>query len=218
MVLGLAATLCFAQKYQPTTTWPYVYDDFTGGRLLDNEGDILEGVYNIHLLQGRLHFIDGDMIREVNTLDITSVTIGTDVYRNVGGSMMLVQAQSENGLVAKASEINATALNATGGAYGSSSSTLATQALTSLEFMNSGSGPVNHMNLKNSKDDGKVLPVIEKLYLVFGRNIVFATKKDVLAIGGVDKGAVNAFLKENKTKWKDPQSLIKLVDFISSEL
>ncbi len=218
ILMGMAVTLCFAQDYEPTSTWPYIYDDFTSGRMLDHEGDFIDGVYNIHILHGRVHFLDGDMVREVNALEVTYITVGDDVYRNVGGTMMKVLAESESGAVVQKTEIDAAAMNATGGAYGSSSSTLATQSLSSLEFMGSGAGAVNHMNLKNSKGDGKVLPLITKTYLAFGRNIVFATKRDVQALDGLDKDALNAFLKENKIKWKDPQSLIKVVDFISNEL
>ncbi len=214
----MAVTLCLAQNYEPTTTWPYLYDDFTEGVMVDRDGDQIKGVYNIHLLHGRVHFIEGDMIREANSLNVNTVTVGGNAYRHVGGTMMEVLAVTEGGLVVKKTEINVTALNSTGGAYGSSSSTLATQALSSLEFMGSASGPVNHMNMKNSKNDGKILPVIEKIYLVVGRNVVFAAKKDVLGIPGIDKTSANAFFKENKTKWKDPQSLAAVVDFISNEL
>ncbi len=215
ILMSLAATLCFAQEYQPTSTWPYLYDDFTAGVLTDKDGALIEGLYNIHILHGRLHFIDGDMIKEAKPLDVMFVTVGEDLYRNVGGTMMQVLARSDKGFVVRKTEIDAAAMNATGGAYGSSSSTLATQALTSLEFTGSASGPVNHMNMKNSKNEGKTLPLIMKTYLVFGKNVVFATKRDVLAIDGVDKDAVNAFIKENKIKWKDPQSLVRLVDFLN---
>ncbi len=217
IIMSMVVTLCLAQDYEPTTTWPYLYDDFTAGVLTDKGGASIEGLYNIHILHGRLHFIEGDMIKEAKALDVVSVKIGDDVYRNVGGTLMQVLARSDKGYVVRKTEIDAAAMNATGGAYGASSSTLATQALSSLEFMGSGSGPVNHMNMKSSKNDGKTLPLIVKTYLVFDYNVVFAAKRDVLAVDGVDKGAVNAFIKENKIKWKDPQSLIKLVDFISKD-
>ncbi len=219
IVLGLAASLCLAQEsYEPTTTWPYLYDEFADGVMIDAGGDRIEGVYNIHLLHGKLHFIDGEMIREVNMLDVLSVTVGKDVYRNVGGVMMLVMAQSENGLVVQKTEIDTATLNSTGGAYGASSNTLATQSLTSLEFVGGGAGAVNHMNLKNSKDEGRALPVIRKTYLVFGREVVFASKRDVLDVPGLDREALGGFIKKDKTKWKNPQSLIRLVDFIGNEL
>ena len=74
---------------------------------------------------------------------------------------------------------------------------------------------MNHMELKNSKDEGQVLPVKDKLYLVMDHAVVFAAKKDVTELYGIDKKAVNAFIKENQIKWKDPQSLIVLLDYLT---
>ena len=68
---------------------------------------------------------------------------------------------------------------------------------------------------KNAKDEGKILPLQTKLYLVFGSKVVFAGKRDVLKMEGVDKRQVEAFVKERKIKWKDPDSLILLVDFLA---
>ncbi len=216
IIMILAAAVCQAQEYEPTSTWPYIYNDFTEGRIHKIGGKESTGLFNVHILKGRLHFIDGEMIREANSADIYSVSIGDDIYCNAGGTMMLVLAKSGKGFVARTTEMDAARLNSTGGAYGSSSSTLATQSLSSLEFAGSGAGAVNHMNLKNSKDEGRILPVIEKIYLVFDGKVIFASKRDVLDIEGVDRDSLNAFLKENRIKWKDPQSLMKIVDFISN--
>ena len=73
---------------------------------------------------------------------------------------------------------------------------------------------MNHMELKNSKDEGTILPLAVKTYLVFRGNVVFAGKKDVMNVDGLDKKALAAFIKEKKIKWKDPQSLIELVDYM----
>ncbi len=218
IMLGVAATLCFAQNYEPTTTWPYLNDDFQAGQIVGNDGKNVKGLYNVHLLHGRLHFIEGDMIREVSPAEVSMLYIGKDVYRNVGGTMMEVLAQSENGFVVRKYEVDVVRMNSTGGAYGSSSSTLATQNVSSLDAIGATGVSVNHMNLKNSKDDGSTLPLIKKTYLVFGGNVVYASKKDVLDVPGVDKDAFNVFLKENRIKWKDPQSLIMVLDFISNGL
>ena len=127
-------------------------------------------------------------------------------------------AESGNGLVVQASEVDMSRLNSTGGAYGSSSNTIATQALSSLESISTGTSAVNHMNLKNSKSDGKILPLQKKIYLVLDCMTVFASKRDVLDIEGIDKDVLNSYIKANKVRWKDAQSLIRLVDFINNEL
>ena len=63
-----------------------------------------------------------------------------------------------------------------------------------------------------------ILPVKEKTYLVFPGMVVYAAKKDVMEIDGIDRKAVSAFIKENKIRWKDPQSLQVLMDYLSSIL
>ena len=219
-VLALLRFVCNAkaQDHEPTTTWPYVYADFSSGELQPFKGSAVSGTYNVHILYGRLHFIDGQNIREANPLEVFSVKIGSDFYANVGGKMMKVLAKGENAFVAMSQEVDMVQLNATGGAYGSSSSTLATTALSSLEAIGNGVSATNHMELKRSKNDGKILPIISKTYIVFNGLQVFAAKKDVMALDGIDKKELSAFLKENKIKWKDPQSLLVLGEYLNEKL
>jgi hypothetical protein len=76
---------------------------------------------------------------------------------------------------------------------------------------------MNHMELKNAKGEGSILPVIVKKYIVVvGMCPVYASRKDVLELPGLDKDLTKAFLKENKINWKDPQDLMKVHDFIAS--
>lgn len=206
-----------AQECEPTTTWPYVYEDFTAGKIQPYKGSAVSGQYNVHVLHGRLHFIDGQFIKEANSMEVFSVQIGNDYYANVGGRMMKVLAKGDNSFVAMAQEVDMVQLNATGGAYGSSSSTLATTSLSSLENIGGGS-VTNHMELKRSKEDGRTLPIISKTYIVFGGMIVFATKKDVMDLDGLDKKELATFLKEKKIKWKDPQSLLVVGEYLSAKL
>ena len=205
-----------AQNHKPTTTWPYLYADFQPGELKKNTGAPIEGTYNIHIHLGTLHFIEDGMIREVLSSEIFSLRIGKDYYANVGGTIMKVMARSDNGFIAKETLIDMAALNATGGAYGSSSNSIATQALSSMEGIGGTRSNMNHMELKNSKDEGQILPLKEKMFLVLPSAVVYAAKKDVSAVYGVDKKALNSFLKENKVKWNDPDSLLVLLDYIST--
>lgn len=195
--------------------WPYIYPEFTEGELKKYAGVNVEGMFNVHLAKGVLHFVEKDIIREALPTEVFSVRIGKDYYANVGGTIMKVMAESENGFVAQEVLADFAALNNTGGAYGSSSNSISTQALSSLEGIGGTRSNMNHMELKNSKDDGETLPVTVKLYLVMPGKVVYAAKKDVLDIDGVDKKAISAFIKENKIKWNNPQALIKLVDYLS---
>ena len=220
IALALVLSLCNlkAQDYQPTTTWPYLYPEFVSGELQKYGGSVTEGSYNVHLAKGTLHFIDKEMIREAAATEIFSVRIAQDYYANVGGTIMKVLARSENGFVAQEVLADYAALNNTGGAYGSSSNSISTQALSSLEGIGGSRTNMNHMELKNSKNDGAMLPVITKVYLVMPERVVYAAKKDVNAIEGIDKKALATFLKESKLKWKDPQDLLALIDYIAANL
>lgn len=215
VMLILSLGCMSAQNHKPTTTWPYLYADFQPGELKKITGAPIEGSYNIHIHLGTLHFIEDGFIREVSSSEIFSVKIGMDFYASVGGTIMKVLARSDNGFIAQETLADIAALNSTGGAYGSSSNSISTQALSSLEGIGGSRSNMNHMELKNSKDEGQVLPVKDKLYLVMDHAVVFAAKKDVTELYGVDKKAVNAFIKENQIKWKDPQSLIVLLDYLT---
>lgn len=209
----LSASAQAVEEYQPTSTWPYIYSDFMDGTLHQSTGGDMEGKFNIHLLESRLHFIEGNLVKEASPADVYSVKIGQDIFVNAGGTMMRVLAKSDNGIVAQLTEIDVTRLNETGGAYGSSSNSMATTALSSIENVGGIGARVNHMEMKNSKNEGKILPVITKLYIVTGNKVIFATKKDVSEAS--DKEAFKSFQKEHKIKWRDPQSLLQVVDFLA---
>lgn len=215
VMLILSLGCMAAQNHKPTTTWPYLYADFQPGELKKITGAPIEGSYNIHIHLGTLHFIEDGFIREVSSSEIFSVKIGMDYYASVGGTMMKVLARSDNGFIAQETLADIAALNSTGGAYGSSSNSISTQALSSLEGIGGNRSNMNHMELKNSKDEGQVLPVKDKLFIVMNDAVIYAAKKDVTELYGVDKKAVNAFIKENQIKWKDPQSLIVLLDYLT---
>lgn len=220
IALALILSLCklSAQDYQPTTTWPYLYSDFTSGELQKYGGTATEGVYNVHLAKGSLHFVQDGIIHEALSSEVFSVRIGKDYYASVGGTIMKVLARSDNGFIAEESLADYAALNNTGGAYGSSSNSISTQALSSLEGIGGNRTNMNHMELKNSKEDGETLPVITKTYLVLPGMVIFAAKRDVNEVEGVDKKAMAAFLKENKIKWKNPQDLLKVLDYIANNV
>ncbi len=218
--LLLAATSFVSRaqdSYEPKTSWPYVYRDFTAGTVTRPNGQEVEGVFNVHVGTGRVHMIEGDYIHEVRPSDVNVVTIGGDLFANVGGRMMKVMTGKGRNFVAHDVEINYVDLNATGAAYGSSSASVSTRATSSIEGMAGAGVNMNHMELKNGKDEGKVLPVLEKLYIVVMPNYAYAGKKDLMDMEGIDKTAMKEFLKETKIKWSDPQSLMQIVDFLAKE-
>ena len=210
MIMAVAA---WAQ-YQPTSTWPYVYSDFMEGTIHKSIGVDKTAPLNIHLLHGSLHFIEGELIKEVASGEVFSAQIGNDFYINAGGRMMKLLAKNDNGYVAQSTEIDIVKLNSSDAAYGSSAATVGTMSLSSLEGIGGSRSNMNHMDIKSNKDNGQVLPLLDKIYLVTGSQVIYATRKDVAE--SVDPAAFKAFLKQNKVKWNDPQSLLTVVDFIAN--
>ena len=56
----------------------------------------------------------------------------------------------------------------------------------------------------------------QKTFIVIGIQKIFANKSTVIDMTGVDKKAFSAFLKANDIKWKEPEDLVKIIDFITA--
>lgn len=221
LVATLFATgfLAFSQS-SPTSTWPYLYDEFQDGTLLWSGGKEKGGKYNICLSDKKLHFIEGAYIKAADMSDILSVRIGADIYQNAAGEMLKVLSRSDKSLVLEGNDIDYAALNETGGAYGSSSNTIGTTALSSLEGIGAtnASANINHMELKLNKENGKTLSLITKKYVFVKGKKYYATRKDFMEIPDLDKDAAKQFLKEQKIKWNKVQDIQKVGDFLADVL
>ena len=211
------SVMAFGDEYEPTSTWPYVYQEFVAGKLEQPGGGTKDALFNICLTNATLHFIEGDMVREVSSADIFAVRIGNDYYVNAGGEILKVLSKSEKGMVVEQLKIDYAKLNSTQGAYGSSGTTIATNNLSSLEGIGASSSNMNmtHTALRNSRNEGKILPLIHKLALFVNNKISEASPKGVEEAFDVDKNAFKLFQKENKIKWRDAQSVQKVVDFLA---
>ena len=69
VVLFLSAAGAYAQS--PTTTYPYLYDTFTNGTVVMDDGSKEARQMNVHLREGRLHYIDNGIIKEAYRIWIT---------------------------------------------------------------------------------------------------------------------------------------------------
>lgn len=198
----------------PTTAWPYIFNDFSDAQIYLKSGGKLKYVANIHLQESSLHYVKGANIMEADMSDILVVEIMGRRYMNINGSLMEIVGEGKNGLVAKLSKPDYTKLNETGGAYGASSNTTSTKALTSLE----GFGSVTtHMLQQSEKENGKVIPLMYEHYIVAGGSVYPAQKKLFEKMLPADKQeGLKAFLKENKIRWSSPDDLLKLVGYIEN--
>ena len=218
LVLMLAAVALQAQN--PTTTWPYLYNDFMQGKVFFKDGSSKDYMVNVHILRSTLHFIEPgtDDIKEEKSKDVIVVNIGSDSFYSKQGKMLRAAATSQLGFVGEEVLADMAALNSeSGAAYGASANSMSTMKLSSVD----GAGPTastNHMNLKNSKEDGKLIPLEKEYYLVTNGQVYPATKKELELFLTPDKKAgFKSFLKQNKISWKSPESLLKIVDYINAK-
>ncbi|MGM9790550.1 MAG: hypothetical protein ACI3Y9_09660 [Candidatus Cryptobacteroides sp.] len=214
--LLLLGNVCRAQKFQPKDTWPYIFKDFTEGKVYTPDGrEILSSELNISVVKGTLNYIEDGTIMAADMMRVSTAVIGDRRFINVMGRMMEVLASSDSGQVIKDVQLDVDEMGKTNIGYGIASSTASSQNVTTLMEGMSDMVNLNISDALTRSKEGTVIPLKEDLYLRYGVATVPAFKKDVLDIRGIDKAEAEAFFKAQKIKWKDPQSLIKVVDFIA---
>lgn len=201
-----------AQK--PTTTYPYLYPEFTDGKVVMETGNKEEKKLNVHLRAGKLHYIDNGIIKEAFLKDVKAVEIGNDVFIPIFGRMMKVVAKDDNGCVATEILGDFEEAREAKGAYGTSSTSSSTMKLTSLQT--DAQVNQNYMNILNEKEQGMELRLRSTYYLITPKYKMKASKKDVdSSLPESARADYKSFLKSQKIKWSDPQSLLAVVDFLS---
>lgn len=212
ILVASAVTSAFAQS--PTTTYPYLYDNFTQGTVVMDDGNKESKQMNVHLREGRLHYIDNGIIKEAFLKDVAAVEIGNDVYLPVNVSLMKVVAKNDNGCVVLEQLGDFEGAIDGSGAYGASASSSATMKLTSIQTDNQINQ--NYMNILNEKESGMTLGVLSAYYIVTPKYKVKALRKDIEAALPAERASqLKAYIKEKKVRWKNPQGLLPLVDFLS---
>lgn len=212
-----AVVSAVAQNEVPTLNWPYLYPDFMEGELVYGGGKTSKVKCNIHLGLGALHIVDNGNIGETSTVGVYQLIIGDKTLLNVGGKMMEILAQSEGGFVVQETLANYSAVVRNDGAYGGSLSNAAKGFSYDENIGNYGYLVTNvYEDLLSIKNEAEELPVTNTIYMVIESRQVQANKKSVTNLDGVDKKAFSEFLKANGIKWKNPQDLIKVVDYISA--
>ncbi len=215
VISALLLTLCLLRAQSPTTTYPYLYDQFTTGEVVLIGGKCETRKMNIHLRRDALHYLDNNIVKEAFLVDVTAVEIKNDVFLPVNGRMMKVVAKSDKGCIVEEILGDFDGSREATGAYGGSSTTSATMKLTSIQTDSQINQ--NYMNILNEKDQGVELKTEHKYYVVCGKWKIGATKKDIAGAIPQEKAELwKAFQKEHKIKWRNPQSLLTIMDFLET--
>ena len=205
-----------AQNYEPKDTWPYLLPEFTSGEIyMSKGGTVTSRELNVNIIDGKLQYLENGVIMVADMLHVTGASIGGRKFENVLGRMQEIKSFGEKGSVLNDVQVDKDKMAKTDIGYGISSATASSQNVTSL--LGESSTALVNMDISQAIDKrsaGSVLPVMEQLSLKIQSDILPATKKDVLSLPYVDKSAADAFFKAHKIKWKSPEMLQQVVDFI----
>jgi hypothetical protein len=219
LLLALTAVItASAQKYEPNTKWPYVYDTFTSGTIYFEGNEKSSANMNIHLWGNVLHYVKDDgKIYQSDDKKVVRVEIGDDAYIYSDHKLVKILANEGANLLVKLSKADFDAMRSNGGgAYGASLNSSATRDLSSLGFELAGMGNPELGLMLQEKRDGRTIPMVQQYFFIIGGQQIEATKKGVEKFVGEAKAdALKQFLKEKKTKWKEELSLAQLLQFLA---
>ena len=204
-----------AQKYEPNTKWPYIYENFTEGAIY-YEGNQKASVseLNIHLWGNVLHYLGADgKVYQSNDQKIIRVEIGADAYIFSDHKLVKIIVAEGTDLLVLLTRANFDALNEGVGAYGANLNSAASRDLSSLDL--GGLDTPELGKILQEKNEGRTIPLQEQYYFIIDGLQVEATKKGVEKfVGNTKADVLKQFLKEHKIKWKKDDSLRELLKFL----
>lgn len=203
----------FSQNYDPTTKWPYLYQNFSNGTIYFADNTKVNASVNVHLALSSLHYLKGDLIFQVEPKDLIRVEIGSDAFIYIDDQLSRILKNVENNLLITLTRVDFDAMAKPGGAYGMSTSSSATRDLSSLEI--SGLANNNHRQMMIEKEDGKYLPVkVEYLFVVDNQALTASKKNLEKELSPELREKLKLFLKQNRMKWKNEEHLKRLLEFL----
>lgn len=222
LVLCISMIACFAQQnksYEPRETWPFLYEEFTEGTTRTSSGELItDAPFNITVTDSKLLYIKDDKIMLADMKSVHTVKINDDIYLNVMGSLYKVLSELDLGVVLMQNALDVDQLNKVKIGYGVSSSTGSAMGLQvsldgRFDFVN-----MSVQQSRHDKDSGEVLPMRESYFVYVNNTLIPATQRTVTTWPGVDKKEASDFIKKEKIKWKQTESLEKLVIFLNAQL
>ena len=205
-----------AQNYEPNTKWPYIYENFTDGTVFFEGNKKTQMQLNIHLWGNKLHYLaDNNRILETKDKGIVRVEIGNDAYIYSDHQLVKILAVDQSNLVVELTKADFDALFTGTGAYGSSLNSSAARDLSSLDL-----GGIDNPELGRllqERNDGRDLSLKRLYFFIIDGKQIEANKKEVESLlNDNGKKEWKAFQKQNKIKWKNEDSLTKVLSFINA--
>ena len=216
--LLLLCVAAHAQKFQPNTRWPYLYENFMPGTIYFKDNTKSSADMNIHLQGNVLHYTDKEgHILESNVNQVTRVEIDGDAYVCIGTRLMrIVDAAGPTDkltLLLCLVRGDFDAMREKGGAYGSSLNSAAARDLSSLDLGGLDSPLVG--KLLQEKKDGRDIPLVTEYYFYHNGQLLDANKHESDKLAGAERtDEWKQFVKTNKIKWKREVSLRQVLHFL----
>ena len=215
LLLVCAVVTTYAQKYEPNTKWPYIYENFTDGTIFFEGNKKTDAKLNIHLWGNKLHYLNAEQkIFQSADKGVIRVEIGNDAYIYSDHQLVRIIAVENNNLVVELTKADFDALFSGTGAYGASLNSSATRDLSSLELGGLDTPELGRM--LQERNDGRDISLKKQYLFIIGGRQIAANKNDVEDVLNAEgKKEWKTFLKEKKIKWKNEESLKAVLSFIN---
>lgn len=217
-IIACMATMGYAREYEPTEGWPYIFEDFVEGIVYYDNGKAESAQLNVHLLSNVLHFTDGENIMVVkDAARIDSVVCGNIKFLRRANNYVWQLHATPRIVIGQTNECEVNYINDGGGAYGISTTSASTQNVSS--FSDHGNmAALRYREMKEDHMNTRALHITQQIiFIIDDRQICNANKRGVNDILDKEqKKLFKEFLKENKIKWKELDSLTLVAEFLES--
>ncbi len=220
ILLCCSASLSWAEDFEPTEGWPYLFHDFEPATVYYHNTPAQSADVNVHLASNTLHFTDGTHIMEVsNPMQIDSVVCNNGkVLLRKGNYYVERIYATEHVILGHTKEIDYNAIGNDTNAYGIAATSSSARSVAS--FRNHGNIAAQRYNdMIANRTQTRTLPTINRTCIVTTTDLCHATKRGINEILTDDeKAKFKNFLKENKIKWKNIEHLKRVVNFLEANI
>ena len=197
-----------------TSTWPYLFDDFSNAKIIDNNGSIQHMTINLNLLNDEMQFLNnGEIMQIYPPENVQSIMVNHLMYVYANKWFLQVIAKGEPMLVQRVHG-NMNDLVETTGAYGTQSTVSSTHGLKSIDL-----GGINNMNyeyLKKGKEGGKSFNVETTYYFKLGQRLVTVSKSQSIKLFPDQKSKIKNYINQQNIDFKKQSDLLKLTEFLNT--